>query len=92
MHLCIASYCAKEMGDFEAETEHPLCCIMPACSVFYKSRNGACIYISAKCSDISKQTPQLRFMFAISLKYDPLFVSTHELFYKQRHQIWSLHK
>lgn len=56
--------------------------------LLYKS-----IYISVKWSRyISKQTPETRFIIAIFLKYELLFASTHGIFYKQRHQIWPLHK
>lgn len=61
------------------------------CSVFCICARG-CIYISAKCSDISKQTPGCGFIFAIFVRYEPLFNSTHGVFYKQGHQIWSLYK
>lgn len=60
-------------------------------AVFSASARG-CIYISAKCSDISKQTPGWGFIFAVFVRYEPLFNSTHEVFYKQGHQIWSLYK
>lgn len=52
-----------------------------------------CLQISAKCSRyISGQTPDNRFMATISLRYELLFAPAHGIFYKQRHQIWPLHK
>lgn len=52
-----------------------------------------CIYISAKCSEtLASKRPGGRFTRAISLRYEPLFRTAHGVFYKQGHQIWSLHK